>query len=239
VIILNDFTNALENIRNGKIIIKKQFLQELGLFKKICDLTPQIRKFEKLHEELTAQQIYNLNIDVSAKIPEIGYQITRTFVKDYIGYKDKFYIDNAPVIRFYVPHDFYKANEAVLKDRQGYLRIQGPHHDTWFGHAIEGLNLWMAIGRVKKGNGLSLYPETWGKYIEHNGNFQMPRDQYLGPSLNFELDPGDLLFFHGEFVHASELNVTDETRYVITTRFSTEPPIFKEGGNSPWIPCEQ
>ena len=54
--------------------------------------------------------------------------------------------------------------------------------------------------------------------------------------MNFELDPGDVLLFRGEHLHSSELNITGETRYVLTARFTTSHPRFPEpeGRWRPW-----
>ena len=56
-----------------------------------------------------------------------------------------------------------------------------------------------------------------------------------GKPQTFDLNPGDMLLFNGEHVHASELNVTQDTRVVLTTRFCLKKPTFTEGGNSIWI----
>ena len=53
--------------------------------------------------------------------------------------------------------------------------------------------------------------------------------------MNFELDAGDVLLFRGEHLHSSELNVTDETRYVLTVRFAPSRPRVPELGRwHPW-----
>ena len=74
----------------------------------------------------------------------------------------------------------------------------------------------------------------WGKYVPHDGKQLMPKEVNLGSTVNFNLDPGDVLLFPGEIVHSSELNITNDTRFVMTSRFSTTAPEFKYGENNPW-----
>lgn len=247
--IINEIVDSLEKVRSGAIVQSKNLLQNLGYFDKITQITLQIISdcasesqaknieeygFEQLHNFLTAEQIYKINDNLSESIKPILGKMVYDFVKIKLGYEKDFFIDNKPVVRFFTPHDYYSRN-PVLAGKQGFLKIQGPHHDTWFGHATEGLNIWMAIGRVIHGNGLSIYPEVWGRYINHNGTHRMPRDQYLGVPVNFELNPGDVLFFHGEHMHSSELNITKETRYVLTSRFSIFEPKIIDGVKAPWL----
>lgn len=247
--IITEIDNSLEKARSGIIVQSKKLLQNLGFFDAISQMTIQViadnssenqakevkeNGFEKLHNFLSAEQIYKVNDCLSEEIKKISGILVYQFVRKVLNYEKDFYIDNKPVVRFFTPHDYYSAN-PILAGKQGFLKIQGPHHDTWFGHATEGLNIWMAIGRVRKGNGLSIYPEVWGRYINHGGNHRMPKTEYLGVPINFELEPGDVLFFHGEHMHSSELNITNETRYVLTSRFSIFEPKIIDGVKAPWL----
>ena len=229
--------------QQGEVLNFQSVLKKLGYYSKIKDLTlsviqgevstrladrVKIEGFEKLHLFLNGEQIERVNEKLTQAVKPIVSRLVKSFVRDILGYSSNLYIDSLPVVRFFVPHDIYIENQSRFSKWPGYLKIQGPHHDTWFDHATAGLNMWMAMGRVSKGNGLLIYPEVWGKTIAHDGHRQMPKSQYLGRPRNFELGRGDLLFFHGEHLHASELNVTTETRYVLTTRFVLKRPKFKE-----------
>jgi len=248
-----DLTDGINRVKKWDVCLVRGFLQTRGLLEAVLDKTFQVAldkagvsidyPLEQIHEFMTAKQIRLLALNLAREegpksIRTLLAKFTHDVVRDDLGVKGKFWIDHQPVVRFYTPQDFWQDNAKQL-NVGGHLRIQGPHHDTWFGHSEEGMNLWMAIGKVQRGNGLSLFPEVTKKgYTHHNGRYRMPRDKYLGKPVNFDMDPGDLLFFHGEMVHSSELNRTDQTRYVLTTRFSLVPPVFQEGGNSPWITSE-
>ncbi len=235
--------DAIDHARRGGVALIRGALQEIGFADRLRELTlaeaarhataeqvDALRKqgFERIHQILDAQQLYNLNVGLADRMKLEAATLIRVFAERLLNYDRRVFIMGTPVVRFFVPHDVYAANRKLFEIRQGFLKIQGPHHDTWFDHATESLNIWIAIGRVLRGNGLIVYPDNWGRYLHHDGSRRMPRSQNLGRSINFDLDPGDVLFFHGEILHSSELNVTDETRYVLTNRFTLVKPKFKE-----------
>ncbi len=245
----DDYDNFLERILDkGHVVVRKGFLQEHGYMDKLRDFSYEVigrhttaeklevlkeRGFEKMHEVLSAQEMFDANTYICPASKDIMCQLVTKFVHETLEVKE-FHLDTRPIVRFYLPYDTYKDNESLFDTRPGSMRLQGPHHDTWFGHAITGINVWVAIGPVKKGNGLSVYPEMWGKYLPHDGDPLKPKNESIGSSINFELEPGGALLFSGELMHASELNITNETRFVMTSRFSIQTPEFKYKRSAPW-----
>ncbi|WP_103504831.1 MULTISPECIES: phytanoyl-CoA dioxygenase family protein [unclassified Streptomyces] len=65
----------------------------------------------------------------------------------------------------------------------------------------------------------------------------MAPGQELGTPVRISLDPGDILLFSGDHVHASETNTTDETRCVLTKRVSVAAPRYNPGGGG-WVPYD-
>jgi len=236
-------SDALDHVRRGGVVVFRDCLREIGYTERLRELTleemrlhcdaAQIKRiesegFEKVHEILRPDQIFDVNVGLTERMkPDLGTLLS-AFADQILGYKKRIYIFGLPVVRFFVPHDFFSANRALFSKRQGFLQIQGPHHDTWFDHATESLNAWIAIGRVRRGNGLIIYPDPGQNYLDHDGSRCMPKAQSLGRSISFDLEPGDIIFFHGETLHSSELNVTSETRYVVTNRFTLNRPRFTE-----------
>ena len=51
----------------------------------------------------------------------------------------------------------------------------------------------------------------------------------MHPPLNFDLKPGDVLIFHSDALHASELNRTDTTRFAVSFRVTFGKPHFPRG----------
>lgn len=84
-------------------------------------------------------------------------------------------------------------------------------------------------------NGLALFPAKWSSEIPHDGRYRPVREQHFGEPVTFEMDRGDLLLFHGEHVHSSELSSTPWTRVVLTNRFSLHSPkIVSASTTSQW-----
>jgi nitrite reductase/ring-hydroxylating ferredoxin subunit len=106
-------------------------------------------------------------------------------------------------------------------------RAHGPHIDTWYGHSYDGLNLWWAIDGVNHDNTVILYPDMWGRPM----NFD-PVSMYIAPGypltkpLKIAFRPGQLLVFNPEMLHATQVNVSDETRVALTTRVNPKTPRF-------------
>lgn len=103
----------------------------------------------------------------------------------------------------------------------------GPHIDTWYGHAFDGINLWWAIDGVTVDNSMVLYPQSFGKDVQPD-----PTSMYLNPGTplpepaSLDLGPGDLLLFNPEILHATHLNIVDVTRIAVTTRINPNVPHF-------------
>jgi hypothetical protein len=231
--------NAVERIESGDVVLLRRALQRVGLWEDIAgllwaaveeavgaDMAVRLRKagLGSMHELLTGDQIKWCNESVHAKFNSNAEHYVPILVREAVGYRGPGFYDRNCVNRFYVPNAFHKSNREVLDTRPGYTKPQGPHVDTWFGHATSGLNLWMAIEPVRRGNGLALFPAKWRSEVPHDGRYCPVREQHFGEPVTFEMDPGDLLFFHGEHLHSSELNSTSWTRVVLTDRFSLHSP---------------
>jgi nitrite reductase/ring-hydroxylating ferredoxin subunit len=106
-------------------------------------------------------------------------------------------------------------------------RAHGPHIDTWYGHSYDGINLWWAIDGVNRDNTVILYPDMWGRPMDFD-----PVSMYIAPGypltkpLKIAFKPGQLLVFNPEMLHATQVNVSDETRVALTTRLNPGTPRF-------------
>jgi nitrite reductase/ring-hydroxylating ferredoxin subunit len=103
----------------------------------------------------------------------------------------------------------------------------GPHIDTWYGHSYDGINLWWSIDGVEEGNCVILYPQMFGfdlpfdpKTMYIKAGIQLPKPQKIAPP------PGELLVFNPEILHGTQVNISDSTRVVITTRLNPVTPRF-------------
>jgi hypothetical protein len=242
--------NTVQRVESGDIVLLRGALQRIGLWEEIREtlwraideavgsaMTARLREIGLglMHESMTGEQIKRCNEAAHWRLNSITGHYLPKLVREAVGYRGPGFYDQNCVIRFYVPAAFHKSNREVLETRPGYTKPQGPHMDTWFGHATSGLNLWMAIEPVRRGNGLAIFPARWRSEVPHDERFRPLREQLFGEPVTFEMDPGDMLLFHGEHLHSSELNSTRWTRVALTDRFSLRTPeIVSETTTAQW-----
>jgi nitrite reductase/ring-hydroxylating ferredoxin subunit len=134
-------------------------------------------------------------------------------VGDWLGFRE-------PALRYDAPRYYHKGLPSPA-------RSHGPHIDTWYGHSYDGINLWLSVAGVNRDNTVILYPELFGHPVAYD-----PRSMYVAAGIplpapvKVELSPGQLLLFNPEMLHGTQVNVSDETRFAITTRLNPRQPRF-------------
>ena len=157
----------------------------------------------------------------------------KKFVANIIGKTDPFYFERKANVRFHIPHDiaapFLKKYQKFSHKRgDGKITPHRAHRDAWVDCPSNLINVWIAVGTVRKGNGLTLYPETYRSNLRNDGPY-IAADENPGPATCFDMEPGDVILFHGNHVHGSEINVTDKTRHVISFRIVLDKPVYTHG----------
>lgn len=243
------YPECLSKLFNGEIFVLRHAVQAAGLMSeftanaKACiskaagqEIADKVyaNDFVSMHRYMNGDQILRVNEYARIPLQRPSVRLTKWLLSKILDYHKPVFIDSNVIIRFFVPHKKYLEDRQILSQAQGSTKIQGPHQDTWFDHSTSGLNVWIAIGPVQSGNGLAIYPQGWDKKFTHNDRYQLWREQPLGAPFTFNLSPGDIILFHGEHLHASEINSTDETRFAVTIRFSLKRPKFVE--NKQWHP---
>lgn len=238
-----------QRVKQGEVIVVSQCLQKMGYFEhlQVASLegieeivgrqkAEKIRKegFESIHTIIDIDElesIVNASYEVfHALAPDLAKQL----VQNIFQIHTPFYFEEYPNVRFHVPYDVViKRIEEFSKFYwNGKVTAHGPHHDSWYYCPTNSINVWIALGAVTVGNGLTLYPQVYGKRLPCTKEGKILRDQYFGRSLSFELEPGDAIIFQGEHLHGSEINCTPATRYVVSMRMTLEKPTFL--GRSPY-----
>jgi ectoine hydroxylase-related dioxygenase (phytanoyl-CoA dioxygenase family) len=138
------------------------------------------------------------------------------------------YVDRRNYVRTMMPEDVVAAERELLADQFGHMVVHNPHRDSWFSHCLNTVNVWIAVGRVAAENGLLLYPEVWEHELERDGT-SVARGQPIGVPLTLPLEAGDAVVFAGEHLHSSAINVTNETRYVLSFRLTLGAPRYGDG----------
>ncbi len=235
-----------QRVIDGEIIVVPRCMQAIGYFEQLKQASLEgIRRvvgqekaaqveregFEAIHSVIDADELIPITDCTYEIFGSIAPILVKKVVQEVLLRDRPFYYEAYPNVRFHVPYDVgvqkkQKFSEFLQRRGNGKITAHGPHHDSWYQCPSNGINIWIAIGPVKTGNGLSLYPQVYGKRLPCTKDGVIMRDQYFGPALNFELKPGDALVFHGEHLHSSELNSTGTTRHVVSFRITLEKPKF-------------
>jgi hypothetical protein len=234
---------VLGQIDAGRLVVVRGALQALGVFDAMhaatIDAVARVASadaaasvgthgVERLHRFLTARQLFDVLDALTARFtPQTG-ALVDGFVRGLLCHRGPLYVGGKFWVRFFVPHDVYHASRTLFATKPGHLEILGPHRDSWFTTPTNAVTLWMAMGRVRRGNSMVVYPDAWDRPVARVTP-TVPSPQRFGEPTVAELEPGDALVFRGEHLHASEINVTDETRYVLTVRFTASTPRYGEG----------
>jgi nitrite reductase/ring-hydroxylating ferredoxin subunit len=225
----------------GELIIVRRGMQDLELFDQTVDLVINSIEavcglevaaavkndgVEKIHLHVGLDQVEAVyakaRVELALKMPAVT---AKTFEK--LGVSEDFFIHNASLIRLMMPFDVMKSKQKEFKKHLGKLTLHGPHHDHYQNVPINAINTWTAVGRVDSNNGMLIYPEVWGKNLPIE-NGEVRHDQYLGKPVALDMDPGDILIFHSNHMHASRINSTDDTRIVLTNRICLDKPQYPD-----------
>ncbi len=190
--------------------------------------------FDRLHEHVAAADLPGVTESVygemTRRAPELMSRIARTL----FGTRGTLYFEAAPNVRFHIPYDIAAAHrrafDAYAATRgQGKIAAHAPHRDPWLDCPDDVINIWIAVGPVRSGNGLTIFPESYRARQAFTRNGEIARHERLTRPVTFDLAPGDLVLFHGNHLHGSELNRTAATRYVVSFRFALDRPHFPYG----------
>ena len=104
-----------------------------------------------------------------------------------------------------------------------------PHRDSWVDCPDNVINVWIAVGPIPRGNGLTIFPDVFGKDCERVASGSIGYRENPGQPMYFDLEPGDAILFDGEHVHATVLNHIETTRHVISFRIINGKPNYPNG----------
>lgn len=240
---------SLEEVLSGRIYVAREALQQCGMLESIRQRTfsavadtvsarvardLECLGLEQLHSLVTAPQASAIRTRLETDLKPITTRVTLAFLEVLPSQRSPIYLGKHFGVRMMMPEGAVAAHRAALEDKTGFMLPHDLHRDSWFNTGVNSINLWMAIGRVRRGNGLLIYPDHYGQKVRRQGNSIHP-DASVGTPVDFEMRPGDVLVFAGDHLHASEPNVTNETRYVLTKRVSLGAPRYSPAGTS-WVP---
>jgi nitrite reductase/ring-hydroxylating ferredoxin subunit len=186
--------------------------------------------FEGVHKVIAAADIPRVTEFAYQEVLKVTPAVLRRAVPAILGTNTPFYFEPYANVRFHVPYDnaahLRKEFQDFGKRRgEGKITAHGPHRDSWLDCPTNALNIWVAVGAVESGNGMVVYPDAYHAPIPHEG-CHITKDVAPGVPNRFSMQPGDAFVFHGDQLHASTLNYTDQTRHVISFRLTLARPQF-------------
>lgn len=207
-----------------------------------ADAAERARKdgFHRIHDWVDAADIPRMTDAVYDEVGPLAAEFLRKFMPGLFPSVTTYFYEETPNVRFHIPYDIAEAhkkkfNEFAKDHGQGKIAAHGPHRDSWLDCPSNGLNLWFAIGRIRPGNGLTVYPNDYDGGFNYQTSGNIAEGEKLHRPYSFDLHPGDLVVFHTDHVHGSELNRLDETRFAISFRLSIDKPVFPNLHFHPYV----
>jgi nitrite reductase/ring-hydroxylating ferredoxin subunit len=241
--------DLVSRIAGGEVAVVRAGLQQAGLLDEIIRLSYEVTArvlgddvakavqavgFERIHEIIPPGDVAKLADAIYPAVTERAVSDLDRLISSIFGEKREFYFETAPNVRFHIPFDRTRGHTAMFdafaeRRGEGKLSAHGPHRDSWLDCPDNGVNIWIAIGRVQHGNGLTIYRDQYHDKPQFTAHGDLAEGEAVTKPLTFDLAPGDLVLFHTDQLHGSELNRTDETRYVISYRITFDRPHFPRG----------
>jgi nitrite reductase/ring-hydroxylating ferredoxin subunit len=232
----------------GEIFVARRCLQTLGIFDEITKTTLDAIKsvsgadtatdverdgFETFHRHVNINQIEAITHSTYKGVRKSGPAWIEKAARELLGITKSYYFERCPNTRYHIPFDMMAADVDIMSTFAathggGKLGPHPNHRDSWVGCPDNLINIWAAVGPILEGNGLTIFPDAFSRDIAHLGA-SIAFDQNPGEPLTFNLEPGDAILFHGDHVHSSVLNRTNETRHAVSFRIVCDKPNFPHG----------
>ena len=240
---------------SGEVLVIRRFLQRIEAHDLVRETVMSAAKtvnqnvaqrieslgFDKLHDLLSVDEIIQLMPLTQQRLFNVVQKLYKIVLRRGLGYWGPIWVQRRPIIRFFIPQDWATKHRRSIeqfqeKYGQGRLTVLRPHRDIWFKEPSTCINVWISLGTVVPGNGLSIFPEDYTNalsYVEERG---VTRDQPVTRPVNVLMNEGDALFFHASQLHASEINYSDLTRTVLSLRLAVDDP--KLSSSTPQRYCQ-
>jgi nitrite reductase/ring-hydroxylating ferredoxin subunit len=245
---LGEFSDLVRRILDGEVVVVRRALQQAGVFELLTEATVEgiraaggdetaekVRQcgFDRIHEWVKPADLPALTDAVSKVITPIGHASLQALIPKLFPESGTYYYERNPNVRFHIPYDLAvrhqrEFNKFAEKRGQGKIAAHGPHRDQWVDCPDNAINVWIAVGPVRRGNGLTVYTEDYRTQFAFEDGY-VHREAKLHKPLSFDLAPGDAVLFRSNHLHGSELNRTDRTRYVVSFRVTFGKPHYPHG----------
>lgn len=242
----------VERVLKGEVFLARGELQNFGLMDMLVDaslagiarasgsdVADRVRKagFQRIHEIVSAPDI----LEITEAIYEEMTAVTPIFLQQYAAKAfpgaGSLYFEQTANVRFHIPYDLTADHRTKFQGFRGEGKVaaHGPHRDSWLNCPDNAINVWIAVGPVRPGNGLTIFQDDNWRDLSHNSSGDIADTEKLHKPVTFSLQAGDAIIFHSDLLHGSELNRTDETRFVISFRITFGKPHFPRSHSHEYI----
>lgn len=235
-------------ILDGEVFILRRGLQTLGLLDDLIasslegiresvgpDVAARASRdgFDRIHEWIDPADLPRMTDAVYLSVAKTVRSMLKHFVRQVFPGEGSYFFEKSPNVRFHIPYELAARHQSAFNRfagsrGQGKITAHGPHRDSWVDCPDNVVNIWIAIGPVRRGNGLTIFAQDYRKRLAFRNGYIAP-NQALHFPMAFDLEPGDAILFHSDHVHGSELNITDSTRFAISHRITFGKPRFPYG----------
>jgi nitrite reductase/ring-hydroxylating ferredoxin subunit len=245
---LDAIQGLAQRVLGGEVVIVRRGLQQLGLYDTLVQSTlegirrrlgPEVAAaveragFDRIHEFVQPGDIPAVTDAVYEMVTASANDVLVKLVPGTFPGGGSYYFERSPNVRFHIPFDIAAAyrkqfDKFAQTHGQGKIAAHGPHRDPWVDCPDNVINVWIAIGPVRRGNGLTVFAHDYGTEFAFRDGYILPGARLRRP-ISVELEPGDMVLFHSDHLHGSELNQTQSTRYVISYRVAFGKPHYPHG----------
>ncbi len=185
---------------------------------------------EALHRHVGNEQLVAVTVAVQESIDGTLHEDLLSLVQRLFS-TGRFFYCKSPIVRIHVPYHRVARQPQYARAFRSYggggkLGAHAPHTDSSVKCPANSINIWISIGATSRGNGISIWPRYHGTQVKSSRERNDYVNYRLGRPVNFDLDAGDILLFHGDHIHGSELNSTDMTRVSVSYRITLDEPVF-------------
>jgi hypothetical protein len=183
-------------VLSGEVVVVRDCLGRAGLMEEVraaslegigravgSDVATLLERdgFETIHDRVGAERIPAITESVYEIATQKASNWLARLVPTVFGERTGFYFEREPNVRFLVPHARQQEHRAAYREfakshGEGKITAHGPHRDSWFDCPDNVINIWIAVGPVRRGNGLSVFPECYRADIGHteSGDLALP-----------------------------------------------------------------
>jgi len=144
--------------------------------------------FDRIHEFVQPGDIPRVTDAVYEIVTANANDVLVKLVPGTFSGGGSYYFERSPNVRFHIPFDIAAAyrkqfDKFAETHGQGKIAAHGPHRDPWVDCPDNVINVWIAIGPVRRGNGLTVFTQDYGTDFAFRDGYIMRARNCTAPSM--------------------------------------------------------